>query len=57
MVKLGETPPDWKEFRDWNKFVEEFCGTTEAGILLNAPIGPILVDKLDDGDSIKDIIL
>jgi len=57
MVKLGETEPAWEKFGDWKAFVEEFCSTDEAGILLNAPIGPILVDKLSDGASIKDIYL
>jgi hypothetical protein len=35
----------WKKFDKWEKFVETFCDSPDGGELLNAPIGPLLVEQ------------
>lgn len=49
--------PGWEKFDDWEKFIKEFCDTPNASELLSAPIGPLLLETVDDDSSIKDIIL
>src|SRR2546423_8321495 len=55
-VKGGEKPAEWKEFKDWRPFVEEFCKSTDGGELLNAPIGPLLLETVNNTSSLKDIL-
>lgn len=55
-VKGGEKPAEWKEFKDWNEFVEKFCELTDGKELLNAPIGPLLLETVNDTSSLKDIL-
>lgn len=55
-VKGGARPAEWRKFKDWREFVEEFCQSTDGGELLNAPIGPLLLETINDTSSIKDIL-
>ena len=48
---------EWQEFKGWQKFSEEFSESTEGRELLNVPIGPLLLEKISDPASIKDILL
>ena len=50
-------PSEWHRFNEWEKFSEEFCDTLEGRELLNVPIGPLLMEKIDDPASVKDILL
>jgi hypothetical protein len=50
-------PSEWHRFNEWGKFSEEFCETLEGRELLNVPIGPLLMEKIDDPTSIKDMFL
>ena len=56
-VDIGAPTSVWQKFDDWEFFVEKFCERTDARELLNAPIGPLLLETVDDSSSIKDIIL
>jgi hypothetical protein len=47
----------WQEFKRWKEFTEPFCESIEGRELLNVPIGPLLLEKIDNPASIKDIIL
>src|SRR5215213_1549981 len=48
---------DWQDFVGWKEFVEPFCTSIEGRELLNVPIGPLLLEKITDPGSVKDIIL
>jgi len=48
---------DWEEFTGWKDFLESYCELAAVGELLNAPIGPLLLEKLSDESGVKDIIL
>jgi hypothetical protein len=48
---------DWEKFTGWKKFLEEFVGRPAVADLLNAPIGPLLAEKISDNSGVKDIIL
>jgi hypothetical protein len=50
-------PAPWEKFDDWKQFVKDFCASTDGKELLIAPIGPLLLEKVDDGSSIKDLLL
>ena len=50
-------PSEWQEFKGWEKFSEDFCESLEGRELLNVPIGPLLLEKISDPASIKDILL
>lgn len=52
----GAEPAKWEEFKDWEKFVEEFCKTEDGGELLNAPVGPLLLETVSDSGGIQDIL-
>jgi hypothetical protein len=52
-----ETKAVWKDFADWKKFVEDFCTSNEGGELLNAPIGPLLLETVSDSSGVTDILL
>jgi hypothetical protein len=56
-VKTGATQTDWEKFPDWKIFVEEFCKKDESKELLNAPIGPLLLETVSGDASLKDLIL
>ncbi|HYV03015.1 MAG TPA: hypothetical protein VFB82_00415, partial [Blastocatellia bacterium] len=57
LMSRGVEPADWVDFDEWEDFVETFCGSDAGGELLNAPIGPILLEKVSGKESIKDLIL
>ncbi len=57
MVDINAPTSAWEEFDDWEKFVEKFCERVDGRELLNAPIGPLLLETVDDSSSVKDIIL
>jgi hypothetical protein len=46
----------WEKFGDWKSFVKDVCERVEGRELLNAPIGPLLLEKVSDSSGIKDII-
>src|SRR6185436_2589566 len=48
---------DWEHFAGWKKFIGTFSETPEAKQLLNAPIGPLLLEQISDGSGIEDILL
>src|SRR6185295_12910449 len=50
-------PSDWHIFDEWEKFSKEFCESLEGGELLNVPIGPLLLEKIDDPAGVTDILL
>lgn len=52
----GTEPAKWREFKRWKKFVEDFCTSTDGNELLNAPIGPLLLETVSDSSGIKDIL-
>jgi uncharacterized protein DUF6603 len=47
----------WEKFGGWKDFVEKFCKLSEVGDLLNAPIGPLLLETISNDAGVKDIIL
>lgn len=53
---FGSKTPDWEKFDNWKAFVKDFCELPDAGALLNAPIGPLLLEKVSNNSGIKDII-
>jgi hypothetical protein len=53
---VGSEPPKWEEFKDWKKFVADFCDTTDGNELMNAPIGPLLLETVSNSSGIKDIL-
>lgn len=55
-VKTGEKPAEWKELKNWEGFVEKFCESPDGKQLLDAPIGPLLLETINDTSSIKDIL-
>jgi hypothetical protein len=44
----------WEKFKNWEEFVKDFCDSTDGGELLNAPIGPLLVEQASY-TSLKDL--
>jgi len=50
-------PSDWHLFDGWEKFSKEFCESLEGKQLLNVPIGPLLLEKIDDASGVTDILL
>jgi uncharacterized protein DUF6603 len=57
LMGRGVEPADWVDFDEWEDFVGTFCDSDAGGELLNAPIGPILLEKVSGKDGIKDLIL
>ncbi len=57
LMGRGVEPAKWVDFEEWEDFVETFCESDAGGELLNAPIGPILLEKVSGKDGIKDLIL
>ncbi|PYP89036.1 MAG: hypothetical protein DMF61_04900 [Blastocatellia bacterium AA13] len=57
LTKLGEEPLPWETFDDWPEFVTQFCEWPEGSALLNAPVGPLLLEKISDTSGIKDILV
>ncbi len=47
----------WQTFNGWEDFVKPFCEELEGTELLNVPIGPLLLEKISDPASVKDIVL
>lgn len=52
----GSEPPKWQVFKDWKKFVDDFCKSTDGNELMNAPIGPLLLETVSNSSGIKDIL-
>ncbi len=55
-VISGANQAEWEEFKDWKGFVKKVCASKDGKELLNAPIGPILLETMNDESSIKDIL-
>lgn len=53
---VDSEPAAWEPFEKWKDFVAEFCAKTDSTMLLNAPMGPLLLEKISDGSSVKDIL-
>lgn len=51
----GSEAPQWETFEDWKEYVEEFCESPDGGELLNAPVGPLLLEPVDDSSGVMDI--
>lgn len=51
----GTEAPQWETFEDWEEYVEEFCESPDGGELLNAPVGPLLLEPVDDSSGVMDI--
>src|SRR5581483_2177176 len=47
----------WEDFKEWEEFVGRFCSSDEGGELLNAPIGPLLLETVSDPSGVTDILL
>src|SRR5262249_947104 len=47
----------WEKFAGWKDFLEKYCQRSDAGDLMNSPIGPLLLEKISDNSGVKDIIL
>lgn len=54
---MSSEPAKWQEFDDWKSFAGKFCKDPDGSELLNAPIGPLLLETISDDSGIKDIIL
>jgi hypothetical protein len=52
----GSEAPRWEEFEDWKEFVEALIETPEGTELLNAPVGPLLLETLNDSSGLTDLI-
>src|SRR6185503_5536365 len=48
---------DWQKFDGWKDFLEKFVERKEVKDLLDAPMGPLLGEKISDGSGVSDIIL
>ena len=55
-VEEGAAPAKWEWFENWEDFVEEFCESPDGNELLNAPIGPLLLETVNDTSSLSDIL-
>lgn len=47
----------WEPFAGWKKFVESLSESPDGKELLNVPIGPLLLEQLDDPSGLEDIFL
>ena len=47
----------WQKFDDWKAFLEKYVERQEVKDLLDAPMGPLLGEKISDGAGVTDIIL
>lgn len=56
LARQGSEAPRWEEFEDWEEFVEAFLKSSEGTELLNAPVGPLLLETLDDSSGLGDLI-
>ncbi len=48
---------DWQKFDGWKDFLEKFVERQDIKDLLDAPMGPLLGEKISDGSGVTDIIL
>jgi hypothetical protein len=48
---------NWQKFDGWKDFLEKFVERKEVKDLLDAPMGPLLGEKISDGAGVTDIIL
>src|SRR6185503_17459508 len=48
---------DWQKFDGWKEFLEKFVERQDVKDLLDAPMGPLLGEKISDGSGVTDIIL
>ncbi|HEX7318174.1 MAG TPA: DUF6603 domain-containing protein [Pyrinomonadaceae bacterium] len=55
MTATAAEPAQWETFDGWARFVEEFWETTDGAELLEAPIGPLLLDTVSDDSGIMDL--
>jgi hypothetical protein len=47
----------WQKFDGWKVFLEKFVERQDVKDLLDAPMGPLLGEKISDGSGVTDIIL
>ncbi len=47
----------WEIFEGWKEFSESFCESLECTQLLNVPIGPLLLEKVDGPAGMEDLVL
>jgi len=48
---------NWQKFDGWKEFLEKFVERQDVKDLLDAPMGPLLGEKISDGSGVTDIIL
>ena len=48
---------DWEKFEGWKEFLEKFVERQDIKDLLDAPMGPLLGEKISDGAGVTDLIL
>ncbi len=48
---------NWEKFEGWKEFLEKFVERQDVKDLLDAPMGPLLGEKISDGSGVTDIIL
>ncbi|HEX6716018.1 MAG TPA: DUF6603 domain-containing protein [Pyrinomonadaceae bacterium] len=48
---------DWQKFDGWKEFLEKFVERQDVKDLLDAPMGPLLGEKISDGSGVTDLIL
>src|SRR6185369_15858233 len=48
---------NWQKFDDWKDFLEKFVERKDVEDLLDAPMGPLLGEKIYDGSGVTDLIL
>lgn len=48
---------NWQKFDGWKDFLEKFVERQDVKDLLDAPMGPLLGEKISDGSGVTDIIL
>lgn len=47
----------WQKFDGWKEFLDKFVERQDIKDLLDAPVGPLLGDKISDGSGVTDIII
>ena len=48
---------NWQKFEGWKEFLEKFVERQDVKGLLDAPMGPLLGEKISDGSGVTDLIL
>src|SRR5262249_26070576 len=48
---------DWQKFDGWKDFLEKFVERQDVKDLLDAPMGPLLGEKISDGSGVTDLFV